>query len=331
MWATKNKIESDCLLKSILAVVIIVCLGIIPIQMAPAQENEECFDCHNPDILEMSEEERTEMVEESPTPESEIRVNDYLKNKKPFADLSLSLDQERYGNSVHADLECITCHNDIEEIPHRQHLQIPATCCDCHDEEIAEAVKESVHGKISEDGCTVGCMGCHDPHYGQTKDAWDSEFEIKGCLPCHEAFTNDTSAKHGKWLPQAKLHLTKLECNLSKVGCIICHVPSGEKIGEKKDPHKIMPAKLAIKDCRKCHSSKSILLSKKTQSKNTLIEKITDTKFTQKDIMPEGQYLVGANRIPLLDTIGILVFLGTFGLPIVHGGLRFLTRKKKGK
>jgi len=291
-----------------------------------AQENDDCFACHNEELLEFSAEDRAEMVEPSTPPESEIIPEKYLKHIKTFADLSLSLDQKRYANSVHGEFECIICHEDIEDLPHQQHLQVPTACCNCHDEEIAEAVENSVHGKFSEEKYTAGCMGCHDPHYGESKKVWESEFEVKGCLPCHEVCTPELMSHKGKLFPQVTLHLTQIESDISKISCVICHVS-----GENKDPHKIEPAKFALKDCAACHSSKSILLTEKSGSKKSLVERVTSPDFTNEEIMKGGQYIIGVNRIPLLDTIGLIIFFGTFGLPIVHGGLRFISRKKKVK
>ena len=244
----------------ILQTITVFLIGITPIHIVNAQDNESCFECHNEALLEMSAEDRLEMLEPSPPVESGIRPEEYLKYNKPFALLSLAIDQEKYEASVHSELECITCHEDIEDIPHKQHLQTPTACCNCHDEEIAEAVEKSVHGKASEDKCAAGCIGCHDPHYGKSKDFWSSTFEIIGCLPCHESCTTEPIAKHDKWLSQARLHLTKIECDISKVGCVACHVP----FGKKKDPHRIVSAKLAIRDCSKCHSSNSFLFRGKS-------------------------------------------------------------------
>ena len=309
----------------------IILSGLVPGKAALAVENEDCLSCHNEELLEMSSEEKEDMVEKfSPSDisesESDIDVEEYLKHNKPFAVLSLSLDQEKYAASVHGDLECIACHEDIEEIPHRQNLMIPNSCCNCHDEEIWEKVKQSVHGGLPEDKCAAGCMGCHDPHYGRSKEVWGSEFEVGGCLPCHQRHGGNILRKHSKILPQTKLHLTQLNCNLSEVGCVVCHVPSGTR-----DPHRIIPAKYSVRKCTQCHSANSILLTEKPKLPEKLLDRFASTKFTNEELMEKGQYVIGANRIPILDTIGIIIFIGTFGLPVIHGGLRFITRKRKEK
>jgi len=291
----------------------------IPYKIALASKNEACFFCHDKELPEMSLEERGKMVEKSTPLQSGIDTKEYLKYTKPFADLSLSIAQERYAGSVHGDLECISCHEDIKVVPHRQHLKKPTSCSNCHDEKIGEAVKKSVHGEFNK-GKFPGCIGCHDPHYGQKKEAWNIKFDVKGCLPCHEVCTPELMSK---LFSQALLHLTQIKCDISKVSCLICHVS-----GESKDPHKIEPVKHALRDCVACHSSNSILLTEKSGSNKSLIERITSPDFTNEKLTKEGQYVIGANRVPALDSIALIIIVGTFGLPIVHGGLRFITRKK---
>jgi hypothetical protein len=299
----------------------------VPSKTTLALENEDCFSCHNEELLGMGSEEREGMVEESTPLESEIDLEEYLKYNKPFADLSLSFNEEKYAASVHGDLECISCHEDVEDIPHQQHLKIPTSCFNCHDEEIEEAVRESAHGNLAGEK-SPGCIGCHDPHYEKSGEAEMSESTINGCLLCHERRGINLFAKHGKLFSQPKLHLIHLKGNLSEIGCVYCHVPSG-----KKDSHRIIPAKFAVRDCVKCHSDSSILLAESESAKpsDKLLDRVTSTKFTNRQLMSEGQYVAGANRIPALDAIGLIIVFGTFGLPIVHGGLRFITRKKKGK
>ena len=50
--------------------------------------------------------------------------------------------------------------------------------------------------------------------------------------------------------------------------------------------------------------------------------------FINKEVLAKFGYVVGAHRIPALDTVLILVVIGPLVLPIFHGGLRILTRRK---
>lgn len=106
------------------------------------------------------------------------------------------------------------------------------------------------------------------------------------------------------WLSQAELHLTKVDC-------LICHKPSLEA---------------PIKDCKQCHSDKSILLTKEEGAPK---EPAKSWDFTNKELMEKGAYVVGSNRIPAIDFLGILIVVLTFGGCLTHGALRFITRRRK--
>jgi len=105
--------------------------------MSSAQENEECLFCHGePDLAE--ETDAGEVV-------------------------SLYVDAEGYSASIHGENECISCHADIEELPHEEDLP-PVDCGSCHDS--AEAYAESLHGKAlaSGDKDVAACQDCHGKH-----------------------------------------------------------------------------------------------------------------------------------------------------------------------
>ncbi len=79
---------------------------------------------------------------------------------------SLFVDVTKMDNSVHAGFECVTCHADIVEISHAEHLA-PAACATCH-ESAMEEVAESVHGKSQAAGAaspdSPTCGDCHGSH-----------------------------------------------------------------------------------------------------------------------------------------------------------------------
>ncbi|MDO9527853.1 MAG: hypothetical protein Q7J27_01705 [Syntrophales bacterium] len=108
------------------------------------------------------------------------------------------------------------------------------------------------------------------------------------------------------WLTQAEFHLTNVDC-------LVCHTPL---------------LKSPIRDCNKCHSKNSILL-KKPEDTSKEKEPAMSWDFTNKELMKKGGYVVGSNRIPALDTLGILIVVLTFVGCIGHGCLRFITRRRK--
>ena len=160
-------------------------------------------------------------------------------------------------------------------------------CLECHaGSEFKMQFPTSVHGKN-------GCTSCHT---GVT----DIEKHMRGvqkpklvsCQTCHNAMT-----------PR---YIHRLHAGADS--CTTCH-----------KPHLFIPAK---KNCQQCHTSQSILITKPKPAKYSLI----NWKVTNKELMDKGLYVVGCNRIPGLDVLGILVVVFTLLGCIGHGILRFFGR-----
>ena len=162
-------------------------------------ENDACLECHGSrDILEMSGEERIEMV--IPAPEKEEVYK---------GELTLFVDYDTFRSTVHRDLSCIDCHSDIEDIPHTQRLGM-VDCAQCH-EEIVGQYDKSKHAKVSQ----RLCFECHNPH-ATTSFRELSQHERMGiCFQCH-------GEDGHRWLPQRELHFQYLECT-------VCHSPEAAK------------------------------------------------------------------------------------------------------
>ncbi|CAD6493815.1 MAG: hypothetical protein EMLJLAPB_00631 [Candidatus Argoarchaeum ethanivorans] len=201
-------------------------------------------------------------------------------------------------------------------------LALESKCASCHSGALEE-VKQSVHGTVlgDEQRCTV----CHSSqyekrHYGKHIEDIETGFEVNRCFLCHGS---DLYVKHGETFPQPQLHLNS-RGDTSQTSCAICHV-------EEKDPHLIKPVKIyALKDCEECHSSDSILLT--TPSKSSLKHQIIGITFTNSELTKKGQYVAGANRIPILDNLCVIIIILTIiGVFVIHGGVRFITRKRKGE
>lgn len=102
-----------------------------------AQDDSECFMCHSdPDLS-------------KELPDGSVK--------------SLFISDEQYNASVHGQEGCVSCHSDIEELPHPEELQA-VDCSTCHDE--PEAYAKSPHGKLfaQGDAAITGCSDCHGVH-----------------------------------------------------------------------------------------------------------------------------------------------------------------------
>jgi thiosulfate reductase cytochrome b subunit len=267
--------------------------------------NQQCMDCHNPDILKLSKEDLAEQVavEDKPVP----------PRPKPLyitGELNLAIKEKAYADGVHADTTCVTCHKDVTELPHAQRLKI-VDCKECHEDSV-DTVKASAHGEKAGPKA-VKCIGCHDVHYGKGMSAYVKDFERKTCADCHKAYGMDTVKGHQK-IYEARMHLAALDC-------MICHQ------GDKAGVHFIPSVKKKVAGCEACHNKVSIL-SKQEKKPVSCVAYLQQTGFINSDIFKKYNYVIGAHRIPALDAIVILAVLAPLGLPIVHGGLRILTRRK---
>lgn len=148
------------------------------------------------------------------------------------------------------------------------------------------------------------CLSCHGNNklFLTEKDVAES-WEVKANKDVFVPLKPAPSVRHN-WLEQPELHL-------AKVDCLTCHNP------ELKSP---------IKDCRQCHANDSVLLKTAPQSPEY---SLTNWSFTNKELIEKGSYVVGSNRIPALDVIGILLVILTLAGCAVHGTLRFITRRRK--
>ncbi|WP_456433932.1 cytochrome c3 family protein [Thermosulfuriphilus sp.] len=165
-----------------------------------ALNRDDCLGCHgNEDILDMSPEERLEMVVPTPT-------------RKPVKKgcISLYVDESRFSASVHGDLDCLDCHTEIAKIPHPQRMGV-VDCSACHEDAVSQ-YQNSKHAKVSK--CL--CYECHNPHYARSFHQLSIGERISICLQCHDGVSHD-------WLPQQEYHFKYLECT-------VCHTPKSEKI-----------------------------------------------------------------------------------------------------
>lgn len=104
-------------------------------------------------------------------------------------EVSLFVDLEKFGNSIHGGFECVDCHVNIEEIPHDENLEHP-DCNTCH-EDVAEEYAQSMHGVSLTRGDKDApyCWDCHSSHYvysGQDSLSLTSKLnQPVTCARCH--------------------------------------------------------------------------------------------------------------------------------------------------
>lgn len=268
-------------------------------------DNKSCIECHNPDILKLKPEELAEMVEIEGQPQPPRVKPPYV-----FGTLNLAINEKAYGEGIHKDTTCVSCHKDAASSPHKQRLA-KVDCKECH-EDAVDSINASAHGEKAGPKAPA-CIGCHDVHHGKETKAYAKDFERRICVECHNAYGMNTDKAHQK-LYEYRIHL--------KMECLVCHQ------GAKASVHQIPKVATKVARCQSCHSYYTIL-SKEKKPAIPFSQYIKQTGFTNADALKKYGYTLGAHRIPLLDLIVVLAVLAPLGLPVVHGGLRILTRRKE--
>jgi len=222
---------------------------------ALATSDDECMSCHDETILEMGPEEYAEMV--NPTPEGFVAGKKY--NEK-FGDISLAIDMKRYRASLHADLSCVDCHQDITDLPHNQKLQA-VDCAVCHDYE-GELYKKSVHFDAIRKGreLAANCQDCHGTHYilppSDPRALTNPKNVADMCARCHAQ--KEVKKLVGVMYPDAvssymgSVHHEEIEKgNLKSATCNSCHSSHATR-GRGDVNSSIYKANIAA-TCGKCH------------------------------------------------------------------------------
>lgn len=182
---------------------------------------------------------------------------------------TLHVVRDRFGQSVHGKRQCVECHTDAAEVPHKPSAQ-KVSCVNCHDSlwKAAQAANKtqenaklgvvvqqidhymkSVHARSNRDNparANATCYDCHASHYvypkgSQERTAW--RLDIPNiCGQCHTKEREQYAASvHGK----AVLNDKKTDAAI----CADCHTTH-----DISDPANDA-AKLTItKNCGGCHA-----------------------------------------------------------------------------
>ena len=205
---------------------------------ARAQENADCLVCHS---------------DKSATGRRNGRT------------ISLYVDERKFSGSVHASLQCTSCHADLEgkELPHAENLA-PVECGTCHDKE-QELHAKSLHGKAVAKGDPLAprCKDCHGNH--EILAAKDPRSPISPlkipflCGKCHQEgapvakrgvvhqdhiLENFSESIHGEGLLRKGLIVAP--------NCASCHTP--HSILPHTDPASSISRSNIAATCTKCHA-----------------------------------------------------------------------------
>ncbi|MBT8117001.1 MAG: hypothetical protein KJO66_04165, partial [Gammaproteobacteria bacterium] len=210
------------------------CLAVLP---AEAQENRRCLRCHS---------------------------DDELTGFKGDDEISMYVDEDRYAASMHGDMECITCHVDLEGTRRRHPEDVePVDCSVCHEAAQAE-IDASLHGLAAAQGDEMAptCADCHTSHYVQPADHPEAATSVMNvpltCGRCHREgspvsrtheiskdhiLENYSMSMHGEALYEKGLTVTAV--------CTSCH--TGHHVLPHEDPRSSIHPDNVGAMCESCH------------------------------------------------------------------------------
>jgi predicted CXXCH cytochrome family protein len=177
---------------------------------------------------------------------------------------------DKFEKSVHGMRQCVECHKDITEIPHKPGVQHKVSCVQCHDDLYKQAVREgkkngeveklawvedrinhymgSIHARPSKEDqsrTNASCYNCHDPHYvypqgSDERAAWRMNLP-NTCGTCHtKQLAEYRTSVHGQ---------ENAKGNSAVAVCSDCH-----STHDIESP-RLASVRLAItKNCGNCHT-----------------------------------------------------------------------------
>jgi cytochrome b subunit of formate dehydrogenase len=177
----------------------------------------------------------------------------------------LVVDSSGFARSVHgaAGLECTSCHQGIEQLPHADSLP-PVDCSGCHETEVTQ-YHRSIHGQRLARGDKLAprCVDCHGTHDIRARtDSLSRTFVMNVpflCGSCHHEgspvsrmrgipqdsiLENYSNSLHGDALLRAGLTVTAV--------CTSCH--TAHNILPHTDPRSSINRNNVAGTCMQCHA-----------------------------------------------------------------------------
>ena len=168
---------------------------------------------------------------------------------------SISVDEHKFGSSIHGVLQCGNCHADIKGYPHPDKIA-PVKCATCHTEE-AQGLAGSVHSNAAEHPCT-SCHGDAHSIYPKT-DPKSAVYPLnipKTCSACHGS---EGMAKQHGLASVYPLYIDSIHgFALSKEGLLVAancmSFHGSHHILSRKDPLSQTNKANVPKTCGNCHA-----------------------------------------------------------------------------
>jgi len=248
------------------------------------------------------------------------------------------MDTVALKTGVHSAFDCTDCHSyEYSEYPHKGAIKLEPLpkCLDCHGgsdtpfqfDKIHEEFEKSVHYQVY--GDNFSCSKCHNIHTYHPVSTTSSnvaeivEYSNSMCLSCHNDMkqynlvsgrTNPEIVEIHDWLPNQQLHF-------ENVRCLECHTEIQEGIMVS---HNILKKENAIRKCAECHTQNSRLKASLYKYQN-LQQRSEDG--TLRTVISNQSYVIGTHQVPLLKTLGVIIFILAFVGIAIHLAFRIIYKK----
>ena len=304
----------------------------VAVQKAGSKKAPLCSDCHNPHTVKSQKIVRP-MAE---TPCAKCHDDIY----------------KAYSTDVHGQLRstngkegkgapiCADCHraHDVKAASLGENMK--DTCLTCHKEAVAQHKDWLPNAELHFEA--ISCPTCHAPTAQRRVNlrlydgvAKQQMAEKKG-VPKFEKRTDAADEKDVGLDERALWSLLKEFNQDGPGGKTILRGRLEVKTGA--DAHRLSTKEKAIKDCNVCHQSgaeafQSVTLTIAGPDGRPLrhgVQKEVLNSLTSMESV-RGFYAIGSTRIKLLDTLLILVVLGSIGGPLMHMTIKFVAKRAREK
>jgi cytochrome b subunit of formate dehydrogenase len=176
--------------------------------------------------------------------------------------VTLNIEQDEFGTSIHGQFACTDCHTDIAEIPHPNSLA-KVDCGTCHGD-TKEQYLGSVHGKAISQGITEapGCADCHGTHNikaaADSTSATNPRHVAETCARCHanpdiiRKYEITARAPTDAYIKSVHGRALLIEGNPNAPSCSTCH-PAHAMLAAT-DPASTVNRMNIPSTCGQCHS-----------------------------------------------------------------------------
>lgn len=170
--------------------------------------------------------------------------------------IPLFVDTQEFKQSIHGTDACVSCHNELDGVPHKNVVygkalsqQVNSRCQACHDD-VAKIYQKSIHGERAQMGKeTAFCNDCHGKHNIRKKEdptSWSYRLNVpQTCTRCHQGNIRESY--------NYSFHGTSVKLGYEKgATCYDCH--GAHEVTGPSDPKSLVNQANKPGTCARCHA-----------------------------------------------------------------------------